>query len=543
MVARKTLDDVKTEIHAAHPHIMVLSYAGRNELASANCAYHGPFQAFGRALLGNSVSGGCPACSKISRVDGQQLTQEQAAARLSEAHPSLRLVKYTGHLSDAVLACQKHGEFSRSWAGLLKSGVGCPHCPTSELSASVAAMQLRLPHIRLTAFTTYDGPASGDCSVHGAFEIPSLKTALYRKSHGGCLACARSHQGGKRTLASVQAQVSDLHPHLRVTQWTTHCRPAFAICALHGEFRVGRGQVLTNRTTSGGCPVCAEIAKTIPPTASKEEDALVAWLELQGLEVQRHRRDLLDGRLEVDAYLPALRVGIEYHGVYHHSEEFKAHNYHQRKAQLAERAGIRLIQVFSDEWTFQPLVVQQTLRLLLGLAPKLVARKLQVVEVSVTEARDFYTAHHLQGFLGGRHVGLHDGKALVACATVGQNRFATGLELRRYATAGVAVVGGLARLMRAMTQPGDIVTSYCDLRWFTGKAYLAAGFVGAGTTPPGYFWIRHAKRHSRHQFQKHRIQKLIPNADLSLTETEIATAAGYRRLWDAGHLRFVYTRT
>lgn len=538
---KKTLQDWKNEVERLHPHITLLSYAGRNVLCDAICQQHGPFQAYGRALVGDNASGGCPACARASRVDGQRLTFAEAAVSLASTHPALVLLEYAGRFQVARVACPQHGEFSKRFADVLSAGVPCPSCPTLELRRVVADLQLRLPHITVTSFTRAEAPAEGVCQIHGPFTMRALKTALYKKSHGGCLACAREHQGGKRKFDSVVAQVAALHPHLRVTHWVTHCRPAFATCSEHGDFRVGRGQVLTNRTTSGGCPDCALRAKELPTKVSKEENSLAAWLEQEFGAVERNVRNLIAPR-EVDVYLPALHLGVEYHGIYHHREGAKPRQYHVNKANLADRAGLRLLQVFSDEWAFQRLKVQSLIRVLAGKAPRLAARKLALIPVPVKAARQFYEQHHLQGFSGGTHMGLALGDDLVACATVGRSRFADELELRRYATAGVTVVGGLAKLMKALTQPGDVVVSYCDRRWFTGRAYISAGFQQIGITDPGYFWIKHAKRYSRFQFQKQNVQRLIPDADLSKTETEIATAAGFYRLWDAGHIKFRYVR-
>lgn len=538
---KKTLQDWKVEVERLHPHLTLMTYTGRNSLCDAVCSEHGAFQAYGRALIADSVSGGCPECSRASRVDGQRLTLADAGSLLSAQHPTLTLVEYAGRFNLASVVCPQHGKFSKKFADVLSASVPCPLCPSAELQNAVADLHRRLPHIRLTSYTRQDAPAAGVCERHGEFTLRNLKAALYKKSHGGCLECARQHQGGARKFDSIATQVSSLHPHLRVTHWVTHCRPALAVCSEHGEFRVGRGQVLTNRTSSGGCPACALRAKDLPAKVSKEEDNLAEWLASEFGPVERSVRTLIAPR-EVDIYLPGLKLGVEYHGIYHHREGARPRQHHVNKANLADKAGLRLLQVFSDEWVFQRLKVQELIRVLAGSAPRLVARKLQLVGVTAAEARAFYEQHHLQGFSGGVHTGLAQGGQLVACATVGRSRFADELELRRYATAGVAVVGGLARLMKALTHPGDVVVSYCDRRWFTGGAYLAAGFQKVGVTDPGYFWIKHAKRYSRFQFQKQNVQRLIPDADLSKTETEIATAAGFYRLWDAGHIKFRYVR-
>ena len=49
--------------------------------------------------------------------------------------------------------------------------------------------------------------------------------------------------------------------------------------------------------------------------------------------------------------MPKLHIAIEYNGLRWHSEEFnKDKNYHLNKLIKCNEKGIRLIQIFEDEW-------------------------------------------------------------------------------------------------------------------------------------------------------------------------------------------------
>lgn len=55
--------------------------------------------------------------------------------------------------------------------------------------------------------------------------------------------------------------------------------------------------------------------------------------------------------LEIDIYIPELKLGIEYDGLYWHSELCgKDKDYHVYKTNECEKIGIKLIHIFSDEW-------------------------------------------------------------------------------------------------------------------------------------------------------------------------------------------------
>ena len=91
--------------------------------------------------------------------------------------------------------------------------------------------------------------------------------------------------------------------------------------------------------------------------ASREEkdftDAVRGIYDRTVLERQRILRAGDDRRKwkEIDCYLPDVRVGFEYDGLYFHRHvpDDDSHR-HLAKTMLAERQGIRLVHVRSDEW-------------------------------------------------------------------------------------------------------------------------------------------------------------------------------------------------
>lgn len=105
---------------------------------------------------------------------------------------------------------------------------------------------------------------------------------------------------------------------------------------------------VTYRTVSGGtgCPLCF-------PHWSRAEKEVVAYFRTAhpDLAVVENGRDQLGGRLELDIYLPELRVGIEFNGLYWHDEaEPAVKRRHEAKASRAADAGIALVIVWEDDW-------------------------------------------------------------------------------------------------------------------------------------------------------------------------------------------------
>lgn len=53
---------------------------------------------------------------------------------------------------------------------------------------------------------------------------------------------------------------------------------------------------------------------------------------------------------EIDIFMPELKLGIDFNGIYWHSTKFKDEMYHQRKTWCCRKAGIRMIHIFEDAW-------------------------------------------------------------------------------------------------------------------------------------------------------------------------------------------------
>lgn len=270
--------------------------------------------------------------------------------------------------------------------------------------------------------------------------------------------------------------------------------------------------------------------------------------------VQRVRGLLENSRLEVDIYLPQQQVAIEYHGLYWHSERVTPRLAHRDKWQQATAKGIRLVQVFEDEWLNRRSAVTNRLLAMVGAGPRYFARKCQVVVLTSTQANTLLEEWHTQGRCAGAlYVGLEMGGEVVAVAAFGASRTggmvrsaAERFEVLRYASKG-RVVGGFSRLFKYFVREVDPqeVVSYCDLRYGDGSLYEACGFRLDGVTEPDYWWVPtgRAERIPRYQTQKHKMKDhpvLGEHYAPGKTEVQICHEAGWYRIYGVGHQRWVW---
>lgn len=61
---------------------------------------------------------------------------------------------------------------------------------------------------------------------------------------------------------------------------------------------------------------------------------------------------------ELDIYIPKYKIGIEYHGIYWHSNIYKRNDFHLNKYDLSIKKKVKLIQVFETEWKYKKNVVK-----------------------------------------------------------------------------------------------------------------------------------------------------------------------------------------
>jgi hypothetical protein len=167
-----------------------------------------------------------------------------------------------------------------------------------------------------------------------------------------------------------------------------------------------------------------------------------------------------------------------------------------------------------------------------------------VLPLTVAEAREFFSAAHLQGAGTSQiNYGLFFNEELVAAASFSKPRFSTlaTWELVRFATApNTSVPGGAGKLLNAFTKayPGAIL-SYADRCWSTGNLYRTLGFSFVHNSAPSYFWVSGSHVFSRYQTQKKKLARLLQSIgeqfDPDLSEVENMLRARFLKVYDRGN--------
>lgn len=291
-------------------------------------------------------------------------------------------------------------------------------------------------------------------------------------------------------------------------------------------------------------------------SSSLEQVELVNFIKNDlGIDIIENDRKMLNG-FEIDIYIPSLKIGIEYNGIYWHSESSgnKSKKYHLDKTLGAETVGIKLISIFSDEWINKTEIVKNRLRYILNKHEnkKIFARKCEIKEIGSNSKKIFLDMYHIQGSDKSQiKLGAFYKDELISVMTFSLPRIALGnkrhgnsiYEIVRFATNyNYNAVGMASKLLSYFIKkykPTEI-TSYADRRWSTNisnNLYKSIGFNFIKNTQPNYWYTyKYKERLHRFNFTKHKLIKL--GGDPSKSEWQIMQSMGYDRIWDCGNLKY-----
>ena len=256
---------------------------------------------------------------------------------------------------------------------------------------------------------------------------------------------------------------------------------------------------------------------------------------------------------ELDVYLPELKIALEFNGVHWHSEEYVESNYHLNKTELCEKQGIKLIQIYEDDWLYKQDIIKSRILNILNLnTNKIFARKTEIKEIFDNDIlRKFLEINHIQGFIGSQvKLGLFYNDELVSLMTFGKQRKNMGIkglpdtyEMLRFCNKlNSSVIGGASKLFKYFInnyKPKEIIT-YADRSWSQGELYNNLGFGFVYKTQPNYFYVIDGIRKNRFNFRKDVLIK--DGFDPNKTEHDIMLERKIYRIYDSGQLKFIWKK-
>lgn len=255
--------------------------------------------------------------------------------------------------------------------------------------------------------------------------------------------------------------------------------------------------------------------------------------------------------LEIDMYLPSLSIGFEYNGLYWHSEIYKNKSYHLDKLEFFSKKGIRIIQIWEDDWSLKKDIIKSQIKNWIRVSTtRISARKCRVKKVdSVSEYRDFLDKNHIQGYTSSSlRLGLYYGDQLVSLMTFdhfsGRKRMKDDeWNLSRFCNIlDTTIPGAASKLLTHFEREYSpkLLVSFSDRSWSLGTLYYRLGFNLDSITGPNFSYLLDGRRQNKQKFTKQKLVKMGYNRDLS--EHQIVFGEfGALRIWDLGQMKFVKT--
>jgi G:T-mismatch repair DNA endonuclease (very short patch repair protein) len=449
-----------------------------------------------------------------------------------------------------IVICREHGEFEIMRQHHEK-GSGCPVCAGVPRGGFKRKGQDKFLNemrnifgnsLDFSKFVYVNNRIKGTviCPIHGEFE----KNSKHLMRGQGCPICSGKV---KLSLDSIQERLNSIHGDNHYTilpdlEYINNKTNVMVRCNIHDDVWLVRPDNLLNSKTR--CPKCAD-------RISKIEQELYDYVSSFGVEIVQNSKKIIEP-LELDIYLPEHSLAIEMNGLFFHGDRSnKDKKYHLNKTERCLEQDIRLLHIFEDEWRNKQEIWKSIIRNKLKRnTERYYARKCEIREVSIQQASQFLSINHLQGYSQSSvRLGLYCDNEMVCILTMGKSRFDKTIEweICRFATKlNSNVCGGFHRLLKRFIldyDPSSIVT-YADRRYSEGDLYKNFGMVEEKNDALNYFYFNKHEmvRHSRHKFQKHKLESLLPLFDINLSESDNMRVNGYDRIWDCGNYKYAWRK-
>lgn len=535
------------EKHGERYDYSLVDYKRGKDKVEIICPTHGVFK---QTAFDHLQGYGCSKCGVEKSSKTRSYATEDFIKLSKEVHGekyNYSLTNYVSSKTNVVIICPTHGTFTQRPSHHL-GGSGCKKCGKERNRKSTRigktgfitradSVHSHKYDYSLVEYVNANTKVKIVCPEHGVFE----QTPSGHLQGRGCFKCGIIKFSSSRTFTfeDFVCKARSVHNNRYIYDnvvYVTSQNKVNIICPEHGEFE----QTANKHLQGQGCPKCVH-------QISKSEQEIFDFLN-KHVPCKQVDRTLIKP-LELDIFIPSLNIAVEYNGLYYHSDKFRDKDYHLDKLTLCQEKGIRLIQIFEDEWYSKQEICKSRLLNLLNFTPnKVFARKCDVREVSAKDAREFLEINHIQGNVNSKiKLGLYYNEELVSLMTFGNLRKNLGqvskegiYELLRFCNKlNTNVVGGASKLLsyfEKVYKPVEII-SYADRRWSDGNLYRQIGFELTSTSQPNYFYTKGLERENRFKYRKSELVK--QGFDPNKTEKQIMEELGYMRVYDCGTLKFV----
>lgn len=443
-------------------------------------------------------------------------------------------VNYVNGSVKVCIVCPEHGEFWQLPHSHFR-GSGCPECARLKRSSSSDFIdRARKVHgdkydYSKVQYVNKETKICIICPEHGEFW---QRPHNHIREAQGCPICGKKYAKEWRKynydlfISESNKRFGNAYsfPHIEDEYENSHSKVTIKCNKCGNEFT----KIACDHITSpnGGCQHCywskskpeEEIGNFI--IGCLEDDSNIAFND----------RELLNHN-EIDIFVRDKRLAIEFNGLYWHSNKDK--DYHLLKTEACNKLGIKMIQIFEDEYKFHKNIVLSKLKHLFGKdydLPKIHGKQCTVKEIAPSDASCFLNNNHINGnckaslFLGAFY-------ADVLCGVLtAHEKEDDKWVLTRFATditkLCVGVVGKMFSHFMKTYNPQEVET-LADRRWVMDEEcniYHKLGFKLEETLAPDYCYY-------------------VDGEDKRIPKLERIDERAAKKIWDCGFLKYIWKKS
>lgn len=280
---------------------------------------------------------------------------------------------------------------------------------------------------------------------------------------------------------------------------------------------------------------------------SKQEEEIKNWINSISDKKFINNFTILNGK-EIDLF-NGENLAIEYCGLFWHCEdspEPRTRLYHYNKYLACIQQNIRLITIFSDEWTNRNYQIKSYIENILNYnTNKIYARNCITKKLDINQTKEFIDQYHIQkapsNILYSNGIFYQDD--LIGIISLGRHhRDSNQLVLNRLCfKSNNKIIGGVSKLLKdcifwAKDNKYNQIITWSDNRWSNGNVYENVGFIFDGHLPPDYSYVN-LKKDTSKRISKQSVKNKIPK---EYSEKDWMHLQGYSRIWDCGKKRWIY---
>lgn len=476
---------------------------------------------------------------------------------LSQYHGDNEIIHFTGNLyitKDKVnLICREHGFYSKPIKDVISNHCKCPKCANknngdfkkitfSEFHEYLKGKYKTIEILNEKEYVNTSTPITFRCKV--CDNVFKRKPIIFRTSNlkTPCPYCTKEllTKQKLKTNDVFQREVESIYGtrYKILSEYKSSNQKVKLHCnECNNDFEIEANSLLQGH----GCPRHYN-------KKSIQEEELYTFIKVLFPNAEQSNRDVLNGR-EIDIYIPEKKIGIEYNGLYWHSEAtMKDSTYHLNKTMLCADYDIKLVHIFEDEWIYKQEICKSYLKEIFGIYDcKISVNDCILKSVSKKENQKFLDENCIHSIPKNKDIviyGLYYHNELISSMGFSDLKQNKEFKLEFYCCKNNwSVRDGYETLFQSFindNRPQRIIY-YSDIRWQEDDIIIELGFKFLKQIKPKYYYVVGNKRENCSKFSKAMLVKKY-NCPIEMSARQLCLTKKLFRIYDCGEKQYEWLK-